>query len=481
MLAWILLAVGIVLVALTALYVAAEFALVTVDRAAVDDAAMAGDRTAGLVQRGLRSLSSQLSGAQIGITVTTLALGYVMEPSLAALLTGPLQSVGLPRVAASTVAVVVALVVATVASMVLGELVPKNLALARPLAVARGIIRFNSVTTTVARPLIWALNGTANAVVRLIGMEPQEELRAARTASELGSLVRRSGVTGRIDRRSAHLVEQSLRFSSKCADDVLTPRVDMVAVHAGESASDIIDLAARSGYSRFPVIDHTIDDVVGLVHVKRAVAVPRDMRDVVLARTIMVEAPRVPGTLPLDDLLLVLRRRGFQMAVVADEYGGTAGLVTLEDAVEELVGEIADEHDQADDRCTRRPDGTVLVSGALRPDEIADLTGLRLPEPEEYDTLAGLLLERLDHVPVVGDSVVVGAELDADAGLGALGDDAAIDVDPSSDIPRPVLARLTVRRMSGRRVIGVVLSAAGASATTEFADGDGRGLPEAEE
>lgn len=465
MLAWILLGVGIVLVGLTAVYVAAEFALVTVDRAAVDEAARDGDRTARLVRRGLRALSTQLSGAQVGITVTTLALGYVMEPSLAALLSGPLHGLGLPAAVASPLAVTIALAVATVVSMVLGELVPKNLALARPLAVARGVIRFNMVTTSALRPLIWALNGTANAVVRLVGIQPQEELRAARSAAELGSLVRRSGARGRIEQRSAHLVEQSLRFSSKCADDVLTPRVDIVAVAAADSAAAVIELAARSGYSRFPVIGEppgdTLDDIVGLVHVKRAVAVARDRRAAVRADSIMVDAPRVPGTLPLDDLMVVLRRRGFQMAVVADEYGGTAGLVTLEDAVEELVGEIADEHDRVRARWTLRPDGTVLVSGALRADEIADLIGLRLPEPTGYETVAGLLMERLDHMPAVGDGVIVGAELSADATLEGFGDDVAVGVDRSSDIPRPVPVCLTVRRMKGRRVTEVLISAAG--------------------
>jgi CBS domain containing-hemolysin-like protein len=461
--AWILLAVGVVLIALTAIYVAAEFSLVTVDRAAVDRGAGAGGAASGrakAVRAALGRLSTQLSGAQVGITVTTLALGYVMEPSLAVLLRPLLGGLGLSDVAAASVAVTVSLLLATALSMVFGELVPKNIAIAQPLRTAGLVVRPLRATTVVSRPLIWALNGTANGVLRLLGIAPQEELRSTRSAQELFSLVRRSGALGTLEQRTARLLAQSIAFSGKTADDVLTPRVDVEFVRADDGAPAVIEAALASGHSRFPVIGADADDVVGLVHLKRVVAVPPDQRAAVTVRALMVPAPVVPGTLPLDDALVQLRGPGLQMAVVADEYGGTAGIVTLEDVVEELVGEIADEHDPSERRPAPRPDGTWLLSGSLRPDEVADLTGVSLPESGAYETVAGLVMDRLGRLPQVGDEVLVTAVIGADAALGALPGDVPMASDTESDLPRPVTARLTARRMDGRRLAELHLSSA---------------------
>lgn len=470
MLAWILLGVGLLLIALTAVYVAAEFSLVTVDRATVERSAAAGDATGRRLRRVLRQLSTQLSGAQVGITVTTLLLGYVMEPSLARLLRAPLSDWGMSDRTADTVAVVTALIVATVLSMVFGELVPKNIAIARPWQTARRVVTVNAVTTAACRPLIRVLGGAANGILTLFGVQPAEELRSARPVHELTSLVRRSGAQGSLDRPSARLVVQSLQFSAKCADDVLTPRVDITAVPVTSTAEEVIATSRSCGLSRFPVTGATIDDIVGLVHVKRAIAVPREDRGRVGVRQLMVDAPRVPGTMPLDDLLVLLRHRGLQMAIVVDEYDGTAGLVTLEDVVEELVGKIVDEHDRAATEVRREADGTVLVSGALRPDEIADAIGLVLPEPEEYETVAGLITERLGRLPEFGDEVVVPAVLRADAALG--GADGAPGLHADGDLPRPVAVRLVVRSLAGRRVATIQLALAPPSADGEPEEGE---------
>ena len=356
---WVLLFVGLVLIALTALYVAAEFSLVTVDRATVSRQAADGDGRARSLMIGLRSLSTQLSGAQVGITVTTLALGFVMQPSLAYLLSGPLQAIGLSSGAADSTAVIIALVVATLLSMLFGELVPKNIAIAEPLATAKTVIGPMRMSTMLFRPLIWALNGTANGVLRVFGVEPQEELRSARSIEELrfaGPTIRRAGDAGSADGRAARPVVVVLR--PRRADDVLTPRVRVRFVRASDDASVIITAAVETGHSRFPVAGADTDDVVGLVHLKRAVAIPPDERDQVRVDQLMVDVPVVPGTIPLDDLLDQLRDRGLQMAVVVDEYGGTAGILTLEDVVEELVGEITDEHDPEAGRSDQLPDGT---------------------------------------------------------------------------------------------------------------------------
>jgi CBS domain containing-hemolysin-like protein len=459
LLEWILLLVGIVLILGTALFVAAEFSMVTVDRATVSRQAADGDGRARSLLTGLRQLSTQLSGAQVGITITTLALGFVMEPSLAALLSPLFELAGLSSSAATSVSVIVALVVATALSMVFGELVPKNIAIASPLGTAKTVIGPQRFFTTLFRPLIWVLNGTANGVLRIFGIEPHEELRSARSVEELSSLVRRSSAQGTLEAPTAGLLERSLAFSGKLADDVLTPRVRVRFVHASDDANAILDVAVATGHSRFPVVGDDLDDVVGLVHLKRAVAIPPDERSGVLVSQLMVDVPVVPGTMPLDDLLDLLRDRGLQMAVVVDEYGGTAGILTLEDVVEELVGDITDEHDPAAGRADRLPDGTWLLPGTLRPDEIAEITGVRLPESGAYETVAGLVLSLLGRLAESGDAVSVRATADAAVGLGALAGDTVLEPDVAEDLPRPVTVRLTVHRRARRRIDVVRLSA----------------------
>ena len=455
---WILLFVGLLLIAGTALFVAAEFALVTVDRATVNRQAAAGDAGARSLLAGLKSLSTQLSGAQVGITVTTLALGFVMEPSLASLLAGPLDALGLSDGAAGTVSVLIALVVATLLSMVFGELVPKNIAIASPLPTAKAVIGPMRMATTVFRPLIWVLNGTANAVLRMIGIEPQEELRSARSSEELESLVRRSGAQGTLEQPTAGLLARSISFSDKAADDVMTPRTAVRFVRRSDPATEIITAAVETGHSRFPVFGEDHDDIVGLVHLKRAVAIPPDEREGVTAGQLMVDVPVVPETIPLDDLLDQLRAVGLQMAVVADEYGGTAGILTLEDVVEELVGEITDEHDPVAGRAERRRDGTWTFVGTLRPDEIEEFSGVELPEAGPYETVAGLVISRLGRMPVTGDSVELEAIAAADAVLGALDDGIRLEADTEEDLPRVVTVRLTVLEVQRRRITQVHLS-----------------------
>lgn len=462
----ILLAVGILLILGTAVYVAAEFSLVTVDRAKVAQQAADGDLRSKALLGGLKSLSTQLSGAQVGITVTTLALGYVMQPSLAALLTGPLDSIGLSTGVAESVAVVLALVVATVLSMVFGELVPKNIAIAEPLATAKSVITPLRMSTWLFRPLIWVLNGIANGVLRIFSIEPQEELRSARSQEELQSLVRRSAAQGTLPAPTAGLLSRSISFSGKTAADVLTPRTRVRFVRATDSADAVLAAAGVTGHARFPVSGADSDDIVGLVHLKRAVSIAPDERTAVRVEQLMVEVPEVPATMPLDDLLDLLRAQGLQMAVVTDEYGGTAGILTLEDVVEELVGEISDEHDSRDPRAVRQYDDTWLLPGDLRPDEIAEITGVSLPESSAFETVAGLLMARLGRVPEPADTVEVPATMLADSSLGVLrvsvpgaADDEPIPMNQLDDLPRVVTVRLTVATRARRRVESVVLSA----------------------
>jgi CBS domain containing-hemolysin-like protein len=401
---WLLLAVGLVLTLGTGLFVASEFALVNLDRSDLEKRQERGEKRLGPPIRALRITSTHLSSAQLGITLTTLLTGYTMEPAISRLLEGPLTSAGLAEGLVSPVATVVALVVATLLSMIIGELVPKNFALALPRETAKLVIPFQTLFTTVFKPAVLLLNNSANGILRLVGIEPKEELSGARSAEELSSLVRRSALAGLLEDDTAMLLSRTLRFADLTASDVMTPRLRVKSVERTDSAQTVIELAMTTGYSRFPVTDDGVDDVIGLVHVKQAVAVPREKRAQVPVTALQSEAIRVPETMKLDDLLGELRGRGFQMAVVVDEYGGTAGVATLEDLVEELVGELADEHDRTRAGVVRSRD-SLTFPGMLRPDELLERTGLRIPEEGPYETAAGFVMSELGRLPVVGDEL----------------------------------------------------------------------------
>ena len=409
---WLLVLAGVVLTLGTALFVAAEFAFVALDRAAVERSVESGDLRSVSVLEALRRLSTQLSASQVGITLTTLLVGYLVEPSVASLLVGPLGAVGLPDRWVPPVSVAVALLLATAFSMVVGELVPKNLAIAAPLRTAQLVAAPMRVIVLVARPLITLLNGSANALLRRVGVEPREELSSARTPQELASLVRRSADAGTLDENTARLVTRSLDFGGRTAADVMTPRLRCVVVHRDDTAADVVRLARTSGHSRFPVVDEGLDDVVGVVHVKRAVAVPHERRGEVPAAALASQALMVPETVRLDPLLVQLRAQGLQLAVVVDEYGGTSGVVTLEDVVEEIVGEVADEHDRDRSVGRRLGDGSWLLPGLWRPDELRDRVGADVPDDGAYETVGGFVMARLGRVPLVDDEVeVVGGSL----------------------------------------------------------------------
>ncbi|HEY0374434.1 MAG TPA: hemolysin family protein [Amnibacterium sp.] len=401
----VLLAVGVVLTVLTGFFVAAEFSLVNLDRADLEARQRAGAKGLGPIIGALRITSTHLSSAQLGITMTTLLAGYTFEPALSAFVAVPLAALHVSRAALDPISAVLGLLCATVISMIIGELLPKNLTLALPLKVARVVVPFQVAFTAVFRPAVVLLNRTANAVLRLIGVEPKEELSGARSADELSSLVRRSAMEGVLDRETATLLTRSLSFSGHTAADVMTPRPRLSVVARSASAADVLDLARRTGFSRFPVTgEDGVDDVVGIVHVKQAMAVPRERRGDVPVGAIESRPLRVPETVTLDALLGELRGRGYQMAIVIDEYGGTAGVATLEDLVEELVGDLVDEHDRTRAGVVRGRD-SLTFPGILRPDELEDQAGVRVPESGLYETVAGFVVSELGRLPRVGDSV----------------------------------------------------------------------------
>jgi len=401
---WVLLGLGLLLTVGTGLFVASEFSLVNLDRSDLEVRQSKGEKGLGMSISALKRTSTHLSSAQLGITLTTLLTGYTMEPAFSILLTPVFELVGVPEVAIPTTATIVAVVIATLLSMIIGELVPKNFALALPLQTAKLVIPFQIGFTAVFRPAVALLNNTANAIIRSFGIEPKEELSGARTAEELSSLVRRSAREGSLETDTATLLARTLAFSDHTAQDVMTPRPRVKSVDRTDTAFDVIELARTTGLSRFPVIDDSIDDVVGIVHVKQAVAVPREKRTDVPVSALQSDPLRVPETMKLDSLLAELRGRGYQMAIVLDEYGGTAGVATLEDLVEELVGEVSDEHDRTKADVVRSRDWFTFP-GILRPDELLERTGVVVPEEGPFETVAGWLMSELGRLPDVGDVV----------------------------------------------------------------------------
>ncbi len=395
-----------VLTAGTFVFVAGEFALTALERSTVDaHVQQVGDRRARQVQHAHRTLSFQLSGAQVGITITTLLTGYIAQSAIAELIRPGVQALGLPLSAVSGVSLGVGLALATTLSMVFGELIPQNLAISRPLQTARQVAGVVNGFSLAFRWLISSLNGTANWIVRRLGMEPVEDLRSARSPQELGSLVRSSAEHGTLDEGTATLLDRSLRFGERTAEELMTPRVQVEALRADEPVLALVEAARRTGFSRFPVYGSDLDDVPGVVHVKQAFAVPAGERAMVRVGALASPVPTVPSSLDGDALLDALRGQGLQVAIVVDEYGGTAGIVTLEDLVEEIVGDVRDEHDRLEvSQIQPLDEQSWLISGLLRADEVADAVGLVMPEGD-YETVAGLVLERLGRIPDVGDEI----------------------------------------------------------------------------
>ncbi|GAA1933163.1 hemolysin family protein [Kitasatospora viridis] len=407
--AWLLLAAALLLILANGLFVAAEFSFVTVDRGAVDRAARDGDRRAHGLRQALRSLSFQLSGAQLGITITSLVVGMLAEPALAVLLTSPLTDLDLSEGTARGLSAVVGMLVATVLQMVIGELVPKNWAISRPLQVARAVAAPQRLFSAACGPLIRVLNGCANRLVRALGVEPTEELEHARTPDELAFLARHSAQAGAMEQDAALLFVRTLNLGGLTAESVMTPRVEVAALGQDATAADVVNLTRATGFSRFPVYRDSLDDITGTVTLKDALGVRADLRAEVTVGRLAADPLLVPETLSAEQLLEQLRRRQ-PMAIVIDEYGGTAGVATLEDIVEEIVGEVRDEHDPGES-----PELLAVPPVAGHPAWLADgraridqLAGIGLHAPHgPYETLAGLLADLLGRIPERGDTATL--------------------------------------------------------------------------
>ncbi len=396
---------AIALVAANAVFVAAEFALVAVDRTRVGERARQGDVSARRVEGLLRRISYYLSGAQLGITVTSLLLGFLAEPAVAVVIEPGLEAVF--GTVPGGVSIALALLIATIVQMVFGELVPKTLATSRPLESALALSRPTVVYGALAHPVVAVLDGFAARVTRAIGVEPAEEIEGIPDRDEIEHLIRSSGEEGTLDAGEVDLLTRSIRLADKSADDAMVPRVGVVAIDRDATVDDLVRLALETGYSRFPVMGEGLDDLIGVVHVKSVHGVAIDARADTRVVDLMAPVLAVPEARDLDELLVDLREGGQQLAVVIDEHGGTAGIISLEDVLEELVGEIDDEHDEIATSLTRvEARGSDVIPASLHPDEVRAATGFEMPEGE-YETLAGLVLDRLGHIPSPGEMCTV--------------------------------------------------------------------------
>ncbi len=386
------------LLVLNASFVAAEFSLLALDRARVEAQANQGSRVHRSLLRALQRLTLTMSGCQFGITLSALMLGFVAEPTMARLLTGDDHPTGL--------SVLLAIFVATVLHLIIGEQVPKYIALAAPEATSRKLVPLLAGYSVLVRPLVRLLNGTANSVVRRFGVEPRDEIDTSRTSEELETLIteRASSV---LDPEEVSLLTRSLRFSDKTAVDALIPRVDVDALQRATQVSDLIAHALDTGRSRFPVFDKDLDDIIGVVHVKSVYRLSPEERRTTHVSEIMRDILAVPETRKLEEILSDMRNYRTQMAVVIDEHGATSGIITLEDLLEEILGEIKDEYDNDLVEAELENPGSFLVAGRLNFEEVFDATGFKIPEGQ-YETLAGFVLERLGHLAEPGEKVIEG-------------------------------------------------------------------------
>lgn len=406
----------IVLTALTGYFVAQEFGYVAVDRGKLRQLAEDGDQAAARALEVTGRLSFMLSGAQLGITVTALLVGYAAEPYLGAGLADLLGLAGVAESVSLPLSVALALIIATVVQMVLGELAPKNLAIARAESVSRVLARSTLMYLKVAGPVVRLFDRAAVRLLRQVGIEPIEELPSGATPEDLEQIIAESRQEGHLDVEMSTLLDRGLDFRELTAGEAMVPRVDVHSVRAHDPVSRVVELL-DTGHSRFPVRGaEGVDDLVGVVGIADVLGVPPQERATTPVSAVAVPPLLVPETLPLPTVLDRLRSGHRQMACVVDEYGGFAGVITLEDIAEELVGPIRDEDDPPERAPARQADGSWVVPARWRIDEVADSTGIALPEAPEYDTLSGLVMRELGRVPEVGDRLEITLPTDGEDG-----------------------------------------------------------------
>ena len=393
--------VGLLLLVGNGGFVAAEVSLLAARRTRFEEGAEQGDRRAVRALRAHRELSVTFSASQLGITMCSLGLGAVAEPAVQALFADLLFEVPVPEATIPGLSLALALALVVFLHMVLGEMAPKNLALARPEGVALRLMRPFGLFILILRPLILLLNWLANALVRLVRIEPVDERQLVHTPDELVLALAEARELGTIAAQDARMMGAALRLSGIDAQAAMTPRVDLDTVPDDASIDEVLRVAARTGHTRIPVFHEDVDHIVGVVHVKDVLINSAAEPDALTVADVLRAIPAVPESRDLERLLRDMIDQRSHAVVVVDEFGGTAGLLTLEDVIEELVGDIADEFDE-DAPPHRRHERTWLLAGTVRRDEVARLTGLRL-EGGAAETLSGYLVERLGRLLRPGD------------------------------------------------------------------------------
>ncbi len=393
------LGIAVGLLILNGFFVGAEFALIAARRSKIEQLAASGNKRAGVALRSIRELSLMLAGAQLGITMASLGLGAVAEPAVARLIEGGLESVvHLSPGLLHSASFVMALTIVVFFHMVIGEMAPKNIAIAEPEKSALWIAAPFRAFTTLFRPFIALLNFLANGGVRLLGVEPRDELENVHSSAEIGVLIAESAKGGYIDKFEQRLLTGAIAFSERDAASIMVPRTDVVAVPHTATAGEVEQLVLETGHSRFPVYVRNLDTIIGFFHAKDLLNLSEAERDQPLPRRFLRKMLVVPESLRLHPLLVQMSFNRLHLALVLDEHGGTAGVVTLEDVLEELVGEIRDEYDETELGIERVGDDRYIVPGTLHLGDAQSRLDLDLPEGD-YETIAGFLMDRLGRIP----------------------------------------------------------------------------------
>ncbi|MEE9216470.1 MAG: hemolysin family protein [Anaerolineales bacterium] len=401
----------VILVLINAFFVAAEFALVSVRPTRIAELVASGNRMARWVASGLENPDRFIAATQLGITLASLGLGWIGEPALSGLIEPLVQlfPAGFATTISRTISAVLAFVIITFMHVVVGELMPKSIALQSPERTSLLVGRPLAWTVSLFKPMIWALNGTGNALLRILGVKPAEGHELVHSVAELKMIVTDSAEVGVVAVSEREMLHAVFDFRETLVRQVMSPRTEVIAVPLDTALEQILETAVSTGFSKLPVYQGDLDQVVGVVHLKDVVGAIQSNGSAT-ARDLMREAVFVPEAAQVDTLLQIFRARHQHLAIVLDEYGGTAGVATLEDLLEEIFGEVSDPFDR-DVEIQALPDGSSLVNGLTTIADVNEHFGLKLSDPH-YDTLAGFILGQLGRLAELGDNIVVdGARL----------------------------------------------------------------------
>lgn len=392
------------LVFLNGFFVAAEFAIVKVRASQIEIKAKSGSRVTKIAKYITQHLDGYLAATQLGITLASLGLGWVGEEVMTKVVNNffGLFNIDLTTSIASTMGLIIAFMMITILHIVFGELAPKSIAIQRPVGTTMGIALPLHFFYIVFRPIIWVLNGLANLILRILGINPVSGHDAHHSSEELQYLLDQGKETGVIDRNEHELIKNVFDFNERVVKNIMVPRTKICGVELTTPHQELLETLIKEGYSRVPVYDETIDKIVGIVHAKDILPLLVSNQELVLKDIIRVPY-FIPETKKINDLLSELQQKRIQIAIVLDEFGGTAGMVTLEDIVEELVGEIQDEYDEEKPIVEKISDLEFVVNAAASIYDVNEYLPHDLPEDGDYDTISGLVSHLFGKIPEVGE------------------------------------------------------------------------------